>query len=151
MSAIRARFLKKVIKDTSGCWVWNGASDDRGYGRFLFEGNKVKIAHRFAFEEYNGVTLERTQVVMHTCDNSRCVNPQHLVVGSQSENARDRWARTGRSQSKLERLRKAIRLIVPDVSEKQIDAIVEILGIDRLENFDLAAELKKLARFSEQL
>jgi hypothetical protein len=47
-------------------------------------------ASRLVFEQAWGVRLEPGQVVRHTCDNARCVNPLHLMVGTQLDNVRDR-------------------------------------------------------------
>lgn len=83
-----ARFWKKVDrKGPDECWEWTGARIQRGYG--VGTADKVKFyAHRRSFAINIG-TLGDAAVVMHRCDNPPCVNPAHLVAGTQSDNMRD--------------------------------------------------------------
>lgn len=87
------RLLAKVSVSPSGCWEWTGARLKAGYGLFWYQ-NKLQTAHRSAFHMTNG---EFPEVVMHTCDNPCCVNPQHLVGGTQKQNIADRDAKGRRS------------------------------------------------------
>lgn len=91
------RFWEKVEK-TEGCWLW-GASSDGRYGLFK-AGNKITRAHRWIFVCLNGPIPEGL-VVRHKCDNSLCVRPDHLELGTQSDNARDRVARGRHAQLRL--------------------------------------------------
>ena len=64
----------------------NGSNNIRGY--------TVKAGvrlHRLVYCEHNNVTLEsiKGKVVMHTCDNPRCINPAHLALGTYRENMKD--------------------------------------------------------------
>lgn len=62
-----------------------------GYGGCRYLGKRVG-RHVKAYCEANGVdpnTLTRKQVVMHSCDNRRCINPAHLSLGTQSQNIKD--------------------------------------------------------------
>lgn len=56
---------------------------------------RVELAHRMAYEEANG-PIPAGLLVLHRCDNPPCVNPDHLYVGTQKQNMRDRDERTGR-------------------------------------------------------
>lgn len=62
-----------------------------GYGRTRFQGQVTGI-HRKAYCVANSVTLESIKglVVRHTCDNPRCINPEHLLLGTASDNMQDR-------------------------------------------------------------
>ena len=76
----------------SGCWLWSGWNDGRGYGRVRL-GGKVCKAHRIVYETANGVKINDGLVVRHKCDTPSCVNPFHLLVGTHADNVRDRQER----------------------------------------------------------
>ena len=76
------------VEKTDTCWLWIGAKIPHGYGRFYFHG-KPRYAHRVAMELFNGVSPQPDDLVMHTCDNPPCVNPDHLKIGTQTDNMRD--------------------------------------------------------------
>jgi hypothetical protein len=82
--------------DSSGgpsvCWPWIGPVDRYGYGVI----SRLGRAHRIAREEFNGCKLDKDQVVRHSCDKPACCNPEHLEIGTQDDNVRDRVDR-GRS------------------------------------------------------
>ena len=50
---------------------------------------KFDLAHRVALAKELGRALLPGEVARHTCDNPRCVNPKHLVVGSHTDNMQD--------------------------------------------------------------
>lgn len=74
-----------------GCWECNGAGDKNGYRVFNLKGVKIK-AHRLAYETWVGPISEGL-MVRHKCDNPPCINPEHLEVGTNSENQLDRVRR----------------------------------------------------------
>jgi hypothetical protein len=80
------RFMRHV-KRTPECWEWQGATGGTGYGEFCVKG-ALMAAHRVSWELHNGVIPEGS-LVLHKCDNRRCVNPVHLFLGSQSDNMLD--------------------------------------------------------------
>jgi hypothetical protein len=89
MERIRKRFEKFFDKGPiDDCWVWKGALSHNGYGRFRTPTTHKK-AHRIAYELYVGPFKEYLNV-LHTCDNPSCVNPNHLFVGTQLDNTKDR-------------------------------------------------------------
>lgn len=80
------RFSAKVHKSDS-CWIWCGARNNNGYGVFRVRGRNY-LAHRYAYAndlDYPPKTFE----VLHSCDNPRCVNPDHLRLGTHADNMRD--------------------------------------------------------------
>ena len=87
---LKKRFVK--VYEPTGCWIWQGAiGGGRGmYGRVFFNG-KVDYAHRVFSHIYNKTPLDtpRNMVIMHseTCVSTLCVNPAHLTLGTQEENA----------------------------------------------------------------
>lgn len=104
------RFWLQVVK-TDACWLWSGATDSDGYGIFsakLYE-KTYKKAHRFSLSLATKTALDNNLVVLHGCDNPRCVNPAHLSLGTSRENVHDRVAK-GRTNKKLNELRSEIRL-----------------------------------------
>lgn len=96
------RFWRKVERG-DGCWLWTAALNRTGYGVFslLSSHGGTHAAHRVAYAIANG-SVPHGRVVMHTCDNRRCVNPAHLRLGAQVDNVRDMVAK-GRHNSRAER------------------------------------------------
>lgn len=95
---ICARFNQYWTPDpNTGCWLWFGARDPRGYGRFNIGGRpkRTVFAHRFSWELTNARHAGEF-VIRHKCDTPECVNPEHLVLGTHAENVLDRISR-GRS------------------------------------------------------
>jgi len=87
------RFWDKVCKGES-CWSWTGAVTTTGYGVFQKgrRGEKLHKAHRFSYEIHNG-EIPKGKLVLHSCDNKKCVNPLHLSVGDHSQNIQEAWDR----------------------------------------------------------
>jgi hypothetical protein len=75
----------------SGCFLWRGPVDGRGYGRTYMGGKTVK-AHRAAWELVNG-PIPVGMLVRHRCDNPSCVNPDHLLIGTDRDNSDDKVRR----------------------------------------------------------
>lgn len=75
----------------TGCWLWTGAVDGGGYGVIGIGSRNVK-AHR-AHYEMAVCKISVGKVLLHTCDNPGCVNPKHLVEGTQKDNVADMIAK----------------------------------------------------------
>lgn len=86
---IEERFWNKVSKNGS-CWEWTARRNKDGYGEFS-SGTQSK-AHRYSYELHFG-KIPKGVLVLHTCDNSCCVNPNHLYLGTDMDNAIDRMIR----------------------------------------------------------
>jgi hypothetical protein len=80
------KFISCVEK-TDSCWLWKGSKTITGYSRFEFN-HKRYSAHRFSYSHYKG-EIPDNLVVRHKCKN-KCVNPDHLELGTHAENTQDR-------------------------------------------------------------
>ena len=93
------RFYEKVEQVTeSGCWIWTGSLNDKGYGQFhdydvSFATHRGNVsAHRWSFNFFKGPLMEGAHVC-HSCDVPCCVNPDHLWIGTHQDNMRDLWTK----------------------------------------------------------
>lgn len=75
------------IDEQTGCWIWLGATLPNGYPSM--RKNKIHIlAYRYSYElKYGQIPLGMN--ACHKCDTPMCVNPDHIFIGSQSDNIRD--------------------------------------------------------------
>ena len=86
--------LLKWSKPNGECMEWTGtcSQGDLPYGNFhIYKNGKTKChtAHRVAAHVWKGFDLNSKLVVCHTCDNPKCINPDHLFIGTQKDNMQD--------------------------------------------------------------
>lgn len=101
-----------VVAD-SGCWEWSRASTKAGYGVLRIKGKTI-LAHRASHELWVG-PIPENHYVCHRCDNPPCMNPEHLFVGTPSENSYDASAKGRHSAN-------------PRLSAEDVRAIRDELG-----------------------
>lgn len=119
--------LKDLLSQThneNGCFVWDRSRNTDGYPRM---GGNVKV-HRLVYELSSGEDIKGL-VVRHTCDNPKCINPEHLLKGTPRDNVQDRVDRG--------RYRQVVTLSVVQKVNKLLDTklllckeISKIIGID---------------------
>lgn len=89
MKDIQERFNKRYeVDSTTGCWVWQGGKTHI-YPRMSID-NKGVSMHRYSLEQKLGRPINEGMYACHLCNNTKCVNPDHLYEGSPLDNARDR-------------------------------------------------------------
>lgn len=92
-----------TIKE-NGCHEWDG-SVRNGYGRLVIGSRALKTrksvsAHRLSYETFIGA-IPKGLYVCHKCDNRRCINPEHLWIGTHRDNINDREAKGRNDTSKI--------------------------------------------------
>lgn len=93
------RFMAKVLKHENGCWLWQASGIPAGYGTFSVRGKKCR-AHRVSYGLFVG-PVPAEKCVLHKCDTPKCVNPEHLFLGTHLDNVRDK-IRKGRARNGAE-------------------------------------------------
>lgn len=134
-----ARFWSKVDRKVPNeCWPWTGSFKENGYPQLgvgsLTNGTRtMRMAHRLSWLIHFGEVPKR-KYILHHCDNPKCVNPNHLYLGGNSENMRDaaqrnriahgvRHAYAKLNPTKVRRIRKLFK------SGKNCNQIASTIGV----------------------
>lgn len=89
---------ENAIRDDHGCLVWLGHVQTKGYGFIRCDG-RYQVTMRIAWQHANG-EIPAGASVMHKCDNRRCCEPRHLMLGTNQDNILDKTLK-GRAGKKL--------------------------------------------------
>jgi hypothetical protein len=148
------RFWGKVNKGgPDDCWPWTGATQRAGYGAFgLGLGRHMRVASRLAYSWHNSIPIPPGLVVRHKCDNPPCVNPDHLELGTHSDNMRDMHSR-GRAPRREHRLRGSSHpraIINLDIAfNMRVDLAAGMYGYRVAEKYGVSAALVSLIKRGE--
>jgi hypothetical protein len=95
----REKFYSSFKEVEGGCWIWKTGTK-KTYPAFYWD-KQAEDAHRASYRMNKG-DIPKGKIIMHSCDNMRCVNPNHLTLATHSTNLRDAYSK-GRASKKGER------------------------------------------------
>lgn len=96
--ALRQRLLDKTAVSDDGCWYCTAGGENSHYGTIWYLGCNISN-HTASWLVHKG-TIPKGMCVLHTCDNKRCINPDHLFLGTKDDNSKD-MVRKGRQVKRL--------------------------------------------------
>lgn len=131
--SLAQKLAARTIARPNGCWEVQGCRGNRSGHVHLSIGSTwnppyIRIyAHKFAWEQANHRKVPKGMVVMHSCDNPRCVNPAHLSIGTQRDNVLDsirkgRYNVFGHQKLNAEQVREIRALSLTGMLQKDIAA-----------------------------
>ncbi len=96
VKTIRTFWSRVAVSESEACWLWIGPVGIRGYG--VSHAGGQTTSHRASWVLTYG-PIPRGLHVLHTCDVRLCVRPDHLYLGTESDNIRDAYARGRRPRN----------------------------------------------------
>lgn len=111
-SVVAEELKKRTVVDSSGCWIWQGTIDSRGYGRLGFNKAGQFLPHRLALEAHLGHSIDGL-FAHHKCANTSCLNPDHLQLTTHAENVAEMMARQS-YLARIAELEQALADYAPD-------------------------------------
>lgn len=110
----QTRFWERVVK-SPGCWDWTGPVKNGKYGHIYVDGKNISV-HRYSFE-LNVGPIANNLFVLHKCDNTVCVNPEHLFLGTHNENMSDKVSKFRQPCGELHWNSRLSSAIIDDIRE----------------------------------
>lgn len=125
------RDLAKILSFTvpnGDCLEWTRCFNTDGYPRAAIDGHSNGKVHRIVWELVHSESAEG-RVVRHTCDNPKCINPDHLIIGTNAENMHDKFLRNRQPRVITRDTVRWVNHLLKIPNMRQIE-IAYILGID---------------------
>ena len=85
---IEERIKDNIAINESGCWLFQGKSTTASGHKLMGVNGKAQYVHRTSYEVFVA-PIPKGMVIMHSCDNPSCCNPEHLKAGTHKENSQD--------------------------------------------------------------
>ena len=131
---LASRLAARSEPVASGCIVWAGSKTPKGYGMLRFgpRPGVVLYTHRIAAWLAFGSPARDGDVVMHSCDNPSCCNPEHLRYGSASENSKDMVAKRRQQHGSAHYRAKLVEADIPKImaDSRSLSFIASDFGVD---------------------
>lgn len=87
ISELEERLDRNTFYSPDGCWYWTGSVKVTGYGIISVK-DRLYAAHRISYAIRKGPV--NNLFICHTCDNPKCINPDHLWMGTDMDNVLDK-------------------------------------------------------------
>lgn len=109
------RFYANTKDSADGCLIWQGHPNVDGYGTIMHRGRHL-LAHRVAWEIVSGA--KPAGLVCHSCDNPICVRFEHLFLGTNADNIKDRDAKGRQARGQRAGLAKLNDTDIPEIRKR---------------------------------